>query len=453
MIVMKFGGTSVQNEENIERVISIVKSRLAEKPLVVVSALARVTRKLVEMAEEAEAQHTGRVREIMQELKDRHEGVCRALLSGDLLQETLSKEEETFQSLSQFVEGVCQIGELSQRSRARIIGTGEILSSIIVNAALNANGVVSHWVEAQKMISTDDNYLSARPDLNLTKANVMGIVPQAFKGADVVLTQGFVASTLSGVPVVLGFEGSDYSAAILGMALDAERVEIWTDVNGIRTTDPRVVDRTFPIERISYEEASEMAYLGARVLHPLTIEPASKKSIPIVVLNTMNPSARGTFVVKDDYSIADGPKSVAFRTDIDYMEITARRLTGVAKMLEIVFSIIRSYRIKVSLVSVSQSKVFLTLESGQPGFGDAFEKLSEVMDVMLYRDRAQISIVGKKVALVPGLADRMLEIAGKVDMFTHGADMMSISAVVMKEDAVGIVGRLHESLFGAEDKA
>jgi len=446
MIVMKFGGTSVQNEEAIRRVINIVRSRLDEHPVVVVSALAKVTRQLVEMAEEAGSQHTARVREILEELRYRHFNLCKALLEGEILDKALEREAELFLSLSDFVEGVCQIGELSPRSRARIISMGEMLSSVIVSAAMNQNGIISHWTDARKLITTDDNYLSARPDLNVTRANVLSIIPALAKDADIVLTQGFVASTLDGIPAVLGFEGSDYSAAIFGMALKADRVEIWTDVDGIRSADPRVVENTCRIERISYDEAAEMAYLGARVLHPLTIEPASKENIPIVVLNTMNPSGEGT-VVEAGGSIQAGPKSVAFRNDIDYLEITAHRLTEVTKMLNKVFSIFSACRLQVSLVNVSQSKVYVTLESGQPGFADAFEKISDVADVALYRDRSQISVVGTNVALQKGLTDEMVAVAGNVDMLIHGANKQSISVVVKREDAKEIVNNLHKRLF------
>ena len=451
MIVMKFGGTSVQDAQAIRRVISIVKTRLKDSPLVVVSAFARVTRLLVEMAEEAQAQHTSEVKDLMDKLRERHEGVCADLLGGnpDLLKETSSLVGAVCDSLEDFVAGVCKIGELSPRSRARIVSTGEVLSSIIVNAAMNENGIVSHWADARTLIITDDNYMSARPDMTLTKANIRRVVPGIMKGADVVLTQGFVASTTAGATSVLGFEGSDYSAALFGMALRADRVEIWTDVDGIRTADPRVVPQTQRLERISYEEAAEMAYLGARVLHPLTIEPARGKNIPIYVLNTMNPEGEGSAVVMGE-GIPDGPKSVAFRDEIDFLVIESSQIVGVKDMLSRVFRILDDCRVAVSLVSASESKVSLTIPAGQLHTAEAVEQISEIYSTTLYKDKAQVSVTGRNVVYHQGLTSGVLDIAGTVYMVSVGANLMSLSFVVDREKIREIICGLHDMLFKTE---
>ncbi len=320
MIIMKFGGTSVQDAEAIGRVVSIVRGRLREKPLVVVSALAKVTRLLLEIAHEAEARHEARTAELLSQLRERHVQVAEQLLHGhpDLLQDTKAKLEHRFARLASFVGGVCQIGELSPRSEARIISHGELLSSILVNTAFNANGISSNWLDARRMVVTDENYMSARPDLEVTGANVRRAVAEEGKGAEVLLTQGFIATSTAGFTSVLGFEGSDYSAALFGMALGATRVEIWTDVDGIRTADPRAVSTTRRIEKVSYEEAAEMAAMGARVLHPLTIEPARKKDIPIRVLNSRNADCPGTLVTRSG-EVPAGPKSIATLENIFFI--------------------------------------------------------------------------------------------------------------------------------------
>ena len=351
MIIIKFGGTSVQNEEAIGRVISIVSGKLKEKPLVVVSALAKVTRLLCMLAEEAEAQHEDGVKDLLRQLRERHFNLARNLLAErpNLLENCLQDVERLISDLETFVGGVCMIGELSPRSEARIISTGELLSSTIIAYAFNANGITCHWIDARRMITTDDHYLYARPDLEVTEANIKRIVGLESRGADLILTQGFVASTNKGVTSVLGFEGSDYSAAIFGMALDAERVEIWTDVDGIRTADPRVISHTGKIDVVSYEEAAEMAAMGARVLHPLTIEPARKKNIPIKVLNSTNPECEGTMVVRSDQA-PDGPKSIAFRDGILFVKVTSDKLEGVTSMLGKVFATLYPRRIPVTLL-------------------------------------------------------------------------------------------------------
>lgn len=445
MIVMKFGGTSVQNEEAINRVISIVSGRLREKPVVVVSALAKVTRLLVQIAESAENGNVDSVRDDLAALRKRHHEVCNALLTGDLLEETIDKVDEFCKGLSLFVEGVCQIGELSPRSRARIISTGELLSSTVVSAAMNARGIKCHWVDARRLIITDDNHLSAKPDFDTTTANVRRIVPREFKGADVVITQGFISSTSEGAPSVLGFEGSDYSAAIFAMALDADKVEIWTDVDGIRTADPRVVESTSKITRVSYEEAAEMSHLGARVLHPMTMGPARRKNIPIMVLNTMNPEGEGSVVAKND-SCLEGPKSVAFLTEIDFLEITSDKVKSSVNMLSEVFNILKSYKLEVSLMSISVSKLSLTFESGQKSLKAAVKELSEIFNVTLYKDKSQISVVGKNVHLYRNLMDDICS-CGNIYLMSQGASLMDISVVVDRDRVNEIVNELHNRIF------
>ena len=313
---------------------------------------------------------------------------------------------------------------------------------------MNVNGLRCGWVDARKMIVTDCQYMSAVPDLEATQAGVRRIVPEAAKGVDVVLTQGFIASSVEGAPSVLGFEGSDYTAAILGMALDAERVEIWTDVDGIRTADPRKVDVTARVEKISYEEASEMAFLGARVLHPLTIEPARKKNIPVYVLDSLKPDSPGSVVTYEQ--TACGPKTIAVKEDIDFLEITSRNIVGVSSMLAGVFSCISDYPVKTVLVSSSESKVGLTLESGQPGFEELLSSLRDRFCVMVYRDKAEISVVGRNVVSQSGVYEDIMEALDgcPVYMSVQSPSLLSTSVVIDRKYAEEAAVRLHSKLFG-----
>lgn len=446
---MKFGGTSVKDKNAIERVISIVRGRMADKPLVVVSALAKVTRVLCSIAEEAEAQHLKEVDELLDSLRDRHTSLAVELLSGnpEILNNCVSEVNAVLDSLTDFAHGVCQIGELSPRSYARIVSTGEVLSSKIVAAAMNVYGLSCRWLDARKMIVTDCSYMSAVPDLAATEANVKRFVPEAAKGVSVVLTQGFIASSVEGSPSVLGFEGSDYSAAIFGMALDADRIEIWTDVDGIQSADPRKIADTHRIDRVSYDEASEMAYLGARVLHPLTIEPARRRNIPVHVLNSMSPDAPGSVVTHE--CVAVGPKTVAVKDDIDYLEITSPKIVGVTAMFAGVFNAAETNAVKVVLAAASESKVGVTLESGQPGFEAFVQQLRKKFEVMVYKDKAEISVVGNAVVTAPGLVDKMTAAASgaNVYMMSQSPSMLSISIVVDRSASVDIAGRIHKVIF------
>ena len=445
---MKFGGTSVQDEEAIGRVISIVRSRLSEKPLVVVSALARVTRLLCAVADEAGQQNEEKVRELLVQLRERHFSLAANLLSGspELLGECNRDIETLISGVANFVGGVCQIGELSPRSEARIISVGELLSSTIISYAFNASGITCHWIDARRMITTDDNYLSARPDLQVTEANVKRIVGMESRGTDLMITQGFVASTGKGATTVLGFEGSDYSAAIFGMALNAERVEIWTDVDGIRTADPRVIHDTRKIDVISYEEAAEMAAMGARVLHPLTIEPARKRNIPIRVLNSSNPSCEGSLVVRSDEA-PDGPKSVAFRDGILFIRIASDKLEGVCSMLGKVSGALFARRIPVTMAKATESEVYLVIPEEWDGLEDALDEIAAWASVTVYRDKAFISVVGRNITSSEGLGDKVISVAGKVHLADVGANLMSESFVIDRERLQPTLEAVHGFIF------
>ena len=449
MIVMKFGGTSVQNEDAIGRVISIVSGRLQERPLVVVSALAKVTRLLCSLAEEAEAQHEENVKGLLAQLRERHFALAKRLLADkpNLLENAVEAVENLIGGLETFVGGVCQIGELSPRSEARIISTGELLSSTIIGYAFNANGISCQWVDARRMIVTDDNYLNARPDLEATESNVKRIIGMESKGVDLVITQGFVASTESGATSVLGFEGSDYSAAIFGMALGAARVEIWTDVDGVRTADPRVVPDTKKIDVVSYEEAAEMAVMGARVLHPLTIEPARKKNIPIRVLNSQNPSCEGTLVVRGDEA-PDGPKSVAFREDILFVRITSSKLEGVTSMLGKVFAPLYRERVPVVLAKATESEVDLVIPEETEGLREALPEIEKWAEVTMYRDKSFVSVIGRNIVGFEGLGDKVIGVSGKVHLANVSANMMSESFVIDRDRLQMTLESLHNYIFG-----
>lgn len=392
MIVMKFGGTSVQDAAAIGRVVQIVRSRLAERPLVVVSAMAKVTRLLCGIAEAAARGEAAQAARQQDELLQRHRATAADLLPADAhrLSEAGARIGEIGDDLAACVAEVLSQGRLTDRDNARILSCGERMSSVLVDAAMNAAGIRCVLLDARDLMTTDENYLAARPDPAATREKVRAAVA-AEAGAEVLLTQGYIARTAAGDPAVLGFEGSDYSAAIFGACLDASRVEIWTDVDGIRTADPRIVPGTARIPRLSYEEAAEMAYLGARVLHPLTIGPARGRGIPIQVLNSARPDGEGTEVCGGEES-PDGPKSLALLTARDIRELRTRTIVDVS-------------------------------------------------------EKAQISVIGKNIA---GFRDRIVACVRRVDAgcaVSLAENGLSLSAVVDKDRAEDILLRLHEDLF------
>ena len=449
MIVMKFGGTSVANYEAITRMISIVRGKLEERPVVVVSALSKVTDMLYRISDRAAARDREEADALLAQLRERHLTLAGELLGtgGKLYEEACAKVNSICDALCSFVSAVCAVGELSPRSKAIIISNGEYLSSNIIFCAMNAAGIRTHYMDARSMIITDDDYLKGEPDMKAIAANTPEIVLQAYQDADAVITQGFVSATGSGEPTVLGRGGSDYSASLIGMAIDASRIEIWTDVDGVRTADPRRVPDTRCLDRISFEEAAEMAHFGAKVLHPLTIEPAIRKNIPIYVLNSMNPSGEGTAILQSQF-IEDGVKSVSCKENIYVINIFSTKMINTSGFLKKVFEIFSEHKVSVDLISTSEANISVTVDSSQK-IDDVVSALSEFADVYVDTDKSQVSVIGKNIVSLKGLLEQTFAPLRecKIYMISQGASYVNISFVVDRAVLDDVVRQIHKYLF------
>lgn len=449
MIVMKFGGTSVANFEAITRTIFIVGGKLDQKPVVVVSALSKVTDLLYKIADAAASKNKVQTEELLAQVRTRHINLVRELLeqSPVLCEQAETRVNEICDSLADLVGAVCALGELSDRNKAVIISNGEILSSTIICFAMNAKGIRTNFIDARKMMITSESYLKGEPISEEICARVPGIVSEAYKGMDAVITQGFIGSNLQGEQTVLGRGGSDYSASLIGMAIDAERIEIWTDVDGVRTADPRRVQNTKELEKISFEEAAEMAHFGAKVLHPLTIEPAVKKNIPIYVLNSMNPSNKGTAILRNEL-IEDGVKSVSFKENIRVINIFSTRMINTSGFLRRVFEIFSESKVSVDLISTSEANISVTVD-GTEKIDKVVAQLSEFADVIVDDDKSQVSVIGKNIVRLNGMLKKTFAPLKKcnVYMISQGASFVNISFVVDREELTEIVQDLHHHLF------
>ena len=449
MIVMKFGGTSVANFEAITRTIFIVGGKLDQKPVVVVSALSKVTDLLYKIADAAASKNKVQTEELLGQIRSRHINLVRELLeqSPALCEQAETRVNEICDSLADLVSAVCALGELSDRNKAVIISNGEILSSTIICFAMNAKGIRTNFIDARKMMITSESYLKGEPISEEICARVPGIISEAYKGMDAVITQGFIGSNLQGEQTVLGRGGSDYSASLIGMAIDAERIEIWTDVDGVRTADPRRVQNTKELEKISFEEAAEMAHFGAKVLHPLTIEPAVKKNIPIYVLNSMNPSNKGTAILRNEL-IEDGVKSVSFKENIRVINIFSTRMINTSGFLRRVFEIFSESKVSVDLISTSEANISVTVD-GTEKIDKVVAQLSEFADLIVDDDKSQVSVIGKNIVRLNGMLKKTFAPLKKcnVYMISQGASFVNISFVVDREELTEIVQDLHHHLF------
>lgn len=446
---MKFGGTSVANFEAITRTIFIIGGRLDRKPVVVVSALSKVTDLLYRISDAASSRNIFETEELLHQLRKRHVDLASDLLeqSPMLKDEAVARVNNICDELSDLVHAVCALGELSDRNKAIIIANGEYLSSTIICFAMNAKGIRTHFVDARKMMITDSSYLKGEPVESEIVARVPKMIAQAYEGADAVITQGFIAATADGEPTVLGRGGSDYSASLIGMATDAECIEIWTDVDGVRSADPRRVPDTKYLEKISFEEAAEMAHFGAKVLHPLTIEPAVKKNIPIYVLNSMNPSGKGTAILRSEL-IEDGVKSVSFKENIRVINIFSTRMINTSGFLTGVFRIFSEHKVSVDLISTSEANISVTVDAAEK-IEKVVEELSAFADVIVDDDKSQVSVIGKNIVKLNGMLKKTFTPLKKcnVYMISQGASFVNISFVVDREELDMVVCELHHHLF------
>ena len=448
MIIMKFGGTSVQNGTAISRVIEIVRARMERKPVVVVSAMSKVTDLLYKICDEAAALRTEAALDHIEVLRSRHLEVATELLCATpFLDEAHARIEELCSRLETFVRAVCVIGDLSPKSRARIISCGEVLSSTIICHAMNAWGIRTSFIDARKLIITDNQYLKGEPDKAAICERAPGVIAEAFRNADAVITQGFVSASPDGETTVLGRGGSDYTASLLGMAVGAEEVQIWTDVDGVMTADPRVVDHPVTLPEISFEEAAEMAHFGAKVLHPMTIEPAIRLGIPIWVLDSTHPERKGTGIFGKE-RIPDGIKSVSSKENIQVINIFSTKMIHTSGFLSRVFGVFSDFGISVDMISTSEANISVTVD-GSADIGPVVERLSGFAEVTVDRAKAQVSVIGKNLVGSKGIFEALADALADhpVYMISQGSSFINLTVVVDRDACRDVVRQIHRNLF------
>lgn len=445
MTVMKFGGTSVQDAAAITQLVQIVNSRKGPR-LVVVSALSKVTDGLLKIAQLCEIGDSNGAEKVVEELRQRHLLVGREL---GLTAMQLEPVEKWFQQLRNLTTSLAALGEVSPRSKDLLASFGELSSSCLVQGAFSKSGVNAGWADSRLLIETDSEFMSAQVNWERTAEKVNAKLKPILQ-KQVVVAQGFIAADPRGHTTTLGRGGSDYSGAIYGATLNADKVEIWTDVNGILSTDPRVVPAAKTIRQIHFLEAAEMAYFGAKVLHPATIYPALKQKIPVWVLNSKNPTDPGTEITFDA-TAQPGVRGIAFKNKITVVNIHSGRMLGAHGFLKNVFDIFARHKLSVDLISTSEVNISLTLD---PNFdSDALQRakteLTAFADVEITSGRAMISVIGRGIRDTAGLAAKIFsEIKNiNVQMISMGASELNISFVVASDQSVETVQRLHQALI------
>ena len=452
MIVMKFGGTSVEDAAAIDRVASIVQSRLDERPFVVVSAMAKVTDQLLAMAVAAGNGERDKALDICRNLRERHYNVAGELLGTALHTELHTEIGAEFDSLDELLRGISAVGELTPRTSDYVVSFGERLSSMIATAAFLTRHLPASLIDARQIIITDGQHSRAAPQVSEINQRLQTHVQPLIAGARLPIMGGFIGATREGIPTTIGRGGSDFSAALVGAGLSAERIEIWTDVDGMKTTDPRICPDAHRIKVISFEEAAELAYFGAKVLHPATVLPAVEKNIPVLVLNSRNPANRGTRILAQTPPSTSLFKAIAVKGRITIIEIVSARMLMAHGFLATVFEIFKRHRCAVDVVSTSEVSISLTVDSNEaiPQIAADLEELASVK----YRGRqAIICMVGENIREKPGVAAQVFKAVGNINvrMISQGASEINMTFVVDESDAPEAVRRLHTKFFADVD--
>lgn len=447
MIVCKFGGTSVQDADAIDRVVSIILGKSSRRPIVVVSALGGTTNVLLEIAHKAASGELLVALQMIEQLRDRHLREASALLVGSPEGDEIAMEISAgFDELAHLAEAFRTLGYLTPRSLDTVAAVGELLSSQIVAAAFRQRGMPAVFVDARDVMKTNDFFTRAEPDLpEIEKAANAVLTPIVDRG-QIPIMGGFVGSAPGRVTTTLGRGGSDYSASLVGAAVGAEAIEIWTDVDGMLTADPRVIPKAKLIERIRFDEAAELASFGAKVLHPSTIAPAVQRGIPVYVFNSRNPEGHGTMIAFDAPRMA--VRAIAGKRNTTVVKLRSARMLLAPGFLRRVFEVFETHRTSVDVVATSEVSISVTVDDPS-NLEAVVADLMEFGDVAIERQRGIVAIVGAGIADGSrAIADAIAAIGPvPIHMASLSATGINFTLVIDDAQVVPAMQRLHHRFF------
>jgi aspartate kinase len=459
-VIMKFGGTSVGTGKNIRQVAGIVSQYSKEYRItVVVSALAGVTNKLLEVACQAKTSDEKLIKNFTDELLQNHkEAVTSAIVSKPLQKEVNHKIEQIVAELEKILTGICYVGELTPKSKDYVVSFGERLSAPIVWGAIQDHKLETQCFTGKDAgIVTDSNFGEANPLMNFTIHLVREkLAPLLDKGIIPVVT-GFIAANQDGIVTTVGRGGSDYTATILGVALEANEVWIWTDVDGIMTTDPKLVPTAKLLPQLSYQEAAEMAIFGAKAMHPRALGPVSKENIPVKIRNSFQPEKTGTLITKDPVADAkQAVKAVAMLKDVAMLNVNGVAMVGAPGSYAKVFDVLGKNNINVMMISTAASEANISMIIKRSMLSRAISNLEIallergglVSEVTAEDDVAVIAVIGAYMKGTLGLASKVFDTVAKkginIRMIAQGSSELNISFVVKEKDGPEIVKAIHK---------
>jgi aspartate kinase len=447
VIVVKFGGTSVQDAEAIERAAAIVSGRLDRQPAVIVSALGGATNSLIAIGEQAAKGHLIGALRGVEELRARHMRECDNLLKNcESSAEIAAELSATFDELASLAEALSVLGHATPRSFDKIAASGEELSAQLIAAYFQLKGIPAEYVDAKEIFITDSAFTAAEPQPEEIAERARELVQPLIDEGKVPVLGGFIGANAEGITTTLGRGGSDYSASLLGAALKASSIEIWTDVDGMLTADPRVVNGAQLIEEIRFDEASELASFGAKVLHPNTIAPAVRLGIPVFVYNSRKPEGKGTRITFDAPRRA--VSAIAGKSGITVVRVSAAKMLFARGFLRRVFEIFERNGTSVDVVATSEVSVSVTIDD-PAALESLLVDLRQLGDVSVERDRAIIAVVGAGISDQSEAMGRAIVALGgiTVQMMSLSATGINLTIIVDEADLNDAMNKLHDEFF------
>jgi aspartate kinase len=450
MIITKFGGSSLASPADFHNVTQIIKSRLERKPVVVVSASGNTTDLLFRACTRAYEDSLPEALNILENLEYRHIFICKQLTCSPELSRSVEESiTGYFTELRNIITCISLTNALPGNITAKALSYGELLSSRILCSALKDAGVNASFIDSRDFIITDENHLNAKPLREETDAKALAVLNKYLQCGAVPVIQGFIGQTTAGITTTLGRNGSDFTASITGAALGAEEIEIWTDVNGILTADPKRLSAAQTLEEASYEEAEELSYYGGEVLHPKTIHPAQEKNIPIRALNSRDVNNRGTLVRKIDLPPRSGVATITYKETVTVLNICLKEKFYVCNSIKEILTVLEKHNIGFSLMSSSQSYVSFVLE----GAAD----YSKVLLQLEQYGRAEIEVKSLVCLIGEGLKNRetsakVLKQAGNYtpDAIFHNPSLINLSIIIERERLDEVLQGLHRDIIEAE---
>jgi aspartate kinase len=451
-IVMKFGGTSVADAAAFENVARIVAARREASPVVVVSAMSGVTDTLLGATITAVEQNVDNAIASLDKVFSRHKAAAKDLLSAFNANEFANHIDSTADHAGGLLQAIAKSSSERGAIQDSVVSLGESLSSALLAELLNERGVNARQVDARRCIITNEEYTCAAPLMHETFAHTQNELRPFLESRVVPVLGGFIGSTTSGATTTLGRGGSDYTAALIGAALGANEIQIWTDVTGVLTADPRVVPEAQTIDRLSYSEAAELAYFGAKVLHPKTIQPAIENCIPVRICNSRAPEESGTLVGPQTETSARTLKAIAHKTGVTTVQITSARMLGAYGFLRALFEVFDRHRTVIDVVTTSEVSVSLSLDDATR-LPAIVEELEQLGTVSVEKGRAILCVVGEGLRGTPGIAAKVFSTISDINvtLISQGASSINCTFAIEEERVNEAVNRLHEAFFARQN--